>query len=100
MTPEMIPVGGVNNAFVLQFRIASFEFAYDVVRFELSNLLLDLDTSFGIQRHRPKIFRDGSFLERLEILPAIGDYFFCNFQRDSGTRRHSVYVFVWIIQLA
>ena len=58
----MIPVGGVNNVFVLQFRIGSFEFAYDVVRFELANLLLDLDTSLGVQRHRPKIFRDGSFL--------------------------------------
>ena len=72
----MVPVGGVDNVFVLQFRIASFEFAYDVVRFELANLLLDLDTSFGVQRDRPKIFGDGSFLEGLEILPAICDYFF------------------------
>src|SRR5881396_1730391 len=76
MTPEMIPVGGVNNVFVLQFRIASFEFAYDVVRFELANLLLDLDISFGVQRDRPKIFRDSSFLSASKSCPQSATIFF------------------------
>src|SRR5207245_7272605 len=56
MTPEMVPVRGVNDVFVPQFWIVPFEFANDVVRFERANLLFDLNIYRGIQRDRPELF--------------------------------------------
>ena len=72
MAPEMVPVRGVNDVFVPQFRIVPFEFADDVMRFKGANLLFDLDVGFGIQRHRPELFCDRRFFQRVKILPEIG----------------------------
>ena len=52
MTPEMVPVRGVNDIFVAQFRIASLEFADHVVRFERAKLLLDVDIGFWLSASR------------------------------------------------
>ena len=73
MTPEVVPVRGINNVFIPQFRIVPFEFADDIVRFERANLLFDLDVGFGSQRHRSKFFCDCRFLQRIEILTTIGE---------------------------
>ena len=71
MTPEMVPVRSANDVFVPQFRIVTFEFADDIVRFERTNLLFNLDVGFGIQRHRPELFCYRRFLQRIKILAAI-----------------------------
>ena len=73
MSSEMIPVRCVNDIFIAQFWIAAVKFANDVVRFERANLLFDLNVRFGRQRCGPKILHNSRFLERIEILPTIGE---------------------------
>ena len=68
----MIPVRTEDDIFLLQFRIASIKPANHVVRFERANLLFEAKAGPRIQRHGAKIFANGRLLQRIEILPALG----------------------------
>ena len=84
----------VNDIFVAQFRIASLEFADDVVRFEGAKLLFDVDIRFCIEHRRPEFFCDRRLRQRIEILTASGQQFLRGIERDPlRASRASVFLF-------
>jgi len=80
-------VRGVNDEFVFQSGIGTFEFADHVVRFERAQRLFDVNVRFRVQRHRPEILSDCGPFQRVEILAAIGKKFLRDIDRDPRARR-------------
>ena len=71
MFAKVIPMCAENHIFVFPFGITAFQFGDDVVRFECANLLFDFKVGLCLQCNWPKVFADGGFLQRIEILSGI-----------------------------
>jgi hypothetical protein len=61
--------------------------------------LFDVDLGLGVQHHRSEFFCDRGFLQRIEILTAIGQQFLRDVERDPRTHFNCVHVFIWRINL-